>query len=300
MRRFRTALVLASTASALLLSACPPQADDDDSTRTIEPPPGCDLLALSNVVFDWAVTIEGEEYTEDTIEGLMKKVDVDYFPFAFFGSVTELGPLEGSTRTRLVVTQDPPAEKDPEFVAAVLQIDYLLPAPYSIPVLLGQGLGTELVMDISRGILVHGFRIYQSEDDGGELLFLVEPSNEGMVYTPGPGHPMFTLIETRDRACPNLRTDACASPYNLSLQFRVKPEEIDGPDGPSFELYPTETAPFTFLDGTYEVVNLWSYAYREISQEVNCQASYNWQLDRLSYMVMRTGDAPGDDDDSAE
>ena len=278
---------------APMLAACPSEGDDDDSARTIEPPEGCDLLALANVVFHWAVTIDGEEYTEDTIEGLMVDAGVTYFPFNFTGSVTELGPVEGSSNSRLVITQDPPEEPDPEFVASVLQIDYRLPAPYSIPVSLGQGLFSQLVMDISRGVLVHGFALVQSVDDGGELLFLVEPSNEGMVYAPGNGHPMFSRIDTRDRACPNTRNDpgACATPYNLSLQFVVKPEEVGGPDGESFELYPTENADFSFLGGAFQVVNLWSYAYREISQEANCQASYDWSLDRLSYMVLRTGSA---------
>ena len=285
------------------MGGCPESSVPDDDDQTIEPPEGCDLLALTNVVFDWAVTIEGEEYTEDTIEGLMVDAGVTFFPFNFVGSVTEAGVVPDSTNRRLGVTQDPPEEPDPEFQPAVLRVDYRLPDGYEIPVSLEQGLFAQLVMDISRGVLVHGFALAQSEEDGGELLFLAEPSNEGMVYTPGNGHPMFSGVGTRDRACPNTRNDpgACANPYNLSLEFVVKPEIEDGPDGPSFELYPTETGEFSYLGGRFQVVNLWSYAYREISQEANCQNSYDWSLDRFSYMLIRTGDAPlGDDDDSAE
>jgi len=307
MHRFRPVFVLAPLALLVPLTfvACPSEdTDDDDSDRTIAPPAGCDLLALTNVVFDWAVTIEGEEYTEDTIEDLMVEFGVDVFPFNFPGSITERAPIPDTTFTRIVITQDPPEEPDPEFQAMVLRIDYRLPDEYDIPVEVGQGVFSQMVMDISRGILVHGFAIVQSKDDGGEILFIAEPSNEGMVYTPGPNHPMFSVVETRDRACPNTRNDpgACANPYNLSLQFLVKPEEVDGPDGPAFELYPTETGEFTYLGGAFQVVNLWSYGYREISQEANCQNSYDWSLDRFSYMLIRTGAAPvpGDDDDAGE
>jgi hypothetical protein len=304
MRRFRSLLAIAP-AAFLLVVACDTEGDDDDTTnRTIDPPDGCDLLALSNVVFDWEVTIEGEVYTEDTIEELMIEFQVSVFPFNFTGSVTELGPVPDTSVTRLVITQDPPEEPDPEFDPSVLRIDYRLPDEYGIPVEVGQGVFSQMVMDITRGVLVHGFAIVQSDDDGGELLFLAEPSNEGMVYSPGPNHPMFNSVATRDRACPNTRNDtgACANPYNLSLQFLVKAEEVDGPKGPNFELYPTETADFTFGGGEFQVVNLWSYGYREISQEGNCQNSYDWSLDRFSYMLIRTGDAPasGDDDDSAK
>ena len=232
----------------------------------------------------------------------MEEAGATYFPFNFPGSVTEMAPIPDTTLARLVITQDPPEEPDPEFIAMVLRIDYRLPEPYAVPLVVGQGVFSQLVMDTGTGTLVHGFAIAQSKEDGGELLFLAEPSNEGMVYAPGNTHPMFTQIDPRDRACPNTRNDpgACANPYNLSVQFVVKPEELDGPDGPTFELYPTETADFTFLGGAFQVVNLWSYAYREISPAANCQNSYNWNLDRMSYMLIRTGDAPADDDDSAD
>jgi hypothetical protein len=104
-------------------------------------------------------------------------------------------------------------------------------------------------------------------------------------------------VTVRDRACPNLAALQCANPYNLSVEFETNvPGDDDDsaaskppPEPEHFELWPTEHRDFSVGDLGLRVVNVWSYAYREINPECT---GYDWSADRMSYFVIRSEFAP--------
>jgi hypothetical protein len=188
---------------------------------------------------------------------------------------------------------DDSAGDDPNWVRIV----YSLPLGYELPATLGEVLGVHTIIDYTSGELISGFSLWELVDGAGVLLFLAEPSDIGLAYAPGEFHPAFSSVTVRDRACPNLAALQCASPYNLSVEFEsVVPGDDDDsaaveppPEPEHFELWPTEHRDFHVGDLELRVVNVWSYAYREINPECT---GYDWTADRMSYFVIRREFAP--------
>ncbi len=294
----RMRLCAAFLVLSTVLVGCP-EGDDDDSTRTIPPPAGCDLPALSNTRFSFHLHFGGEEYPQAGLLDLMEEFDVDVFPFTFLpGIVTELGPAEEPGLMAITLTDNtpPPEGEDPPEDPNWIRITYELPLGYDLPVELNQQVASVTVLDVSSGDLVAAFGLWHELEDGTfQLLFMAEPSDAGLAFQPGDAHPMFASVELRDRACPNLYTlpTGCASAYNLSTQFEVLPEELeDGTviDGDSFELWPTEHRDFVYAGLELRAVNVWSFAFREIDPECNNQ--YDYSAQRASFFVTRTANAP--------
>ncbi|MEE2827898.1 MAG: hypothetical protein VX498_01815 [Myxococcota bacterium] len=262
----------------LALLGCPTDPGDDDD-QTIEAPAGCALPALSNVSFSFLIHYEGEDYAQADLLTLMEDFGATNFSFAFAPAVvTELGEDPDSNRLAITLTDNtPPPEgepppEDPNYVRIV----YELPLGYSLPVHLGQEMGSITGLDTSTGNLIAAFGLWEMlEDEAGEpyfeLLFLAEPSDLGNFWTPGPFHPVFAEVGLRDRACPNLNALQCASTYNLSMEFTTLDElDEDGnviAAGEDFELWPTEHADFSFMGLELRVVNVWSFTHREINPD---------------------------------
>jgi len=273
------------------LLACPTAGgDDDDSSPIIEPPDGCSNFALAGVTFDFNIHWFGVDYPQDDLQTLMEMQGIPTFQFPFEGRVVEFG-ADPEQAGKMAVTveenepEDPPDDWTPNWIRMV----YELPLGYELPVAMGQDLLAWLAMDISSGQLVHGFAMVESADDGGNLLFLAEPSTTGMVLSPGPSHPFFQVVDPVDRACPNLTEFQCAKLYNLAIRFQVRAEEPDGPLGETFELWPTEVQDFTLGEVEFRAVNVWSYTHREINEECT---GFDWAADRMSYFVTRTAASP--------
>jgi hypothetical protein len=293
-------LVLLASAALLLLTGCP-TGDDDDSARTIPPPEGCDNPSLSNVSFQFLIHFAEVDYPQNELVSLMTDVwQTDLFSFPFTPAIiTELGPDPDTGRMAVTFTDNTPPPKggeppeDPNFVRIV----YELPLGYELPVALGDSVASVVVLDLTQGDLIAAFGLWKELEDGFELLFLAEPADAGMAWAPGPYHPVFAQVATRDRACPNLNViGECASTYNLALQFEVHPEPVEEGDvevpGPSLELWPTEHADFTLVGLDLRVVNVWSFTHREINPD--CTNPYDFSAERFSWFVTRTSASPAD------
>jgi hypothetical protein len=286
-------------ALSAMLVGCPPT-DDDDSSRTIPPPAGCSFPALANTRFSFNIHFDGEDYPTKRLLDLMAKFEVPVFSFTFVpGIVTELGPDEetGLLAVTLTDSTPPPDGEPPPEDPNSIRIVYELPLGYDLPVEIGQRVAAITVLDISSGDLVAAFGLWEElEDATFELLFLAEPSDLGLAFTPGDSHPLFASVETRDRACPNLYTlpTGCASAYNLSLQLEVLPDTPEEGEeevpGDSFELWPTEHRDFVRNGIELRVVNVWSFTFREIDPE--CNNPYDFTAQRASFFVTRTANAP--------
>lgn len=268
----------------LALAACAEEGDDD-SDRVIPPPEGCSNQSFQNVAFDFNIHFAGTDYPQDELVLLLQAEGITFFPFAFPGVVTEFGPDPDDASYRAITIEatapegEPPPE-DPDFV----RIRYVLPPGYEMPVTLGQEVISEVVLDSTTGVLHRAFRVHESEEDGAALLFLTEPSETGLVYAPGEDHPVFATVAARDRACPNLRTQPCGSQYNLSVQFVAHPP-TEGEPGAAMELWPAESADFTAGGFDFQVVSVWSYAFREIDPD--CTNGFDYDVDRFTYFVVR-------------
>ena len=276
---------------AALLLGCPPAGgDDDDSARYIPPPSGCNLTALDTVVFRFHIHFGGIEYPQDGLVDLLASGGWTNFLFPFDGAVTELGEDEDTNLLAVTVTQtaaegDPPPD-DPNW----LRITYQLPMNYELPASLGQALRAELNLDLTAEDLIKAFALYElSADADPALVFFAEPTELGMAYVPGEFHPLFDSVELRDRACPNLTEQPCASKYNLALEFRTQIDEETGAGGETFELWPTESRDFAIGGPSYRAVNAWSYTHREIQECVN---PYDFTAQRKSFFVTRSDFAP--------
>lgn len=268
-----------------LLAACPTADDDDDSTPLIEPPAGCSNLALSGVTFRFFLRFAGTDYPQDALEDLLVANGGGTLGLPIEGEVTQLeaDPDDPDT-TLLTITELPPEDPPEDWEPNWLQIETELPDGYALPATLGETMGVHFQMDLTTPQLALGFALLDAVDDGGGVRFLAEPSNVKFVYPVGPTHPFFTTVEGVDRACPNLTEFQCAKLYNLAMRFQVRPAEPDGPLGDAFELWPTETNQFALGESSYEVVNVYSYTHREISD--GC-TGYDWAAERLSYFVIR-------------
>ncbi len=283
-------------ALALSLVACPP-GDDDDSARTIPPPAGCDLPALSNTSFTFHIHYAGEEYPQHELVSLMEELQLPVFAFTFAPAiVTEFGEDPDSNLLALTLTDStpPPEGEDPPEDPNWVRIVYELPLGYTLPIEVGDAIGSVTVLDISQGSLIAAFGLWEETPEGEfKLLFMAEPSDAGMAWTPGPQHPVFNAVETRDRACPSLARLTCASSYNLSLQMEVLStldDEGNEIAGDSFELWPTEHQDFVLGDLELRAVNVWSFTHRDIDPE--CSNQYDFSAERFSYFVTRTAASP--------
>ncbi len=270
---------------------CPSGGDDDDATPVIQPPAGCSNFSLSGVTFDFNIHWFGTDYLQDDLLALMEGQEgFTTFQFPFEGKVVELGPApEQSGKMAVKVEELPPEEPGDDWEPNWLRVVYELPLGYELPVAMDQELLAFVAMDITSGSLVHGFAMVESADDGGNLLFLAEPSTTGLVLRPGSSHPFFQVVEPVDRACPNLTEFQCAKLYNLAIRFQVRAEEPEGPLGETFELWPTEVKDFVLGDVEFRAVNVWSYTHREINQECT---GFDWAQDRMSFFVTRTAASP--------
>ena len=290
----RFLLVLAAVLSSSLLSACP--SDDDDSDRVIEPAEGCSYPALENVSYQFLIHWFEEDYPQDQ---LIELVGDGLFSFQFLPAVvTELGPapdVPGSMAITLTDATEPPPGEDPPEDPNYVRIVYQLPLGYELPATLGDRMAAWVILDLTSGELINSFSLWEElEDQSFALSFLAEPSDAGMAFAPGPNHPVFKRVATRDRQCPNLTGYPCASPYNLSLDFEVNPtqdEEGNETPGESFELWPTEHHDIVLADLELRVVNVWSFAWREIDEDC-LEGYYDYSRERLSYFVTRTSHAP--------
>lgn len=290
--RFLSAVALA------LLAGCP--ADDDDSSHTIEPPEGCTLPAMENVNFEFTIHWEQEDYSQEGLLDLMAEIDLPVFSFQFLpAKVTELGPaadLDGWMAITLTDNTPPPKGGEPPEDPNYVRIVYQLPLGYELPAVIDQEMATWVILDITRGDLISAFSLWEQVGEEFFLSFLAEPSDAGMAFAPGPDHPLFERIDTRDRQCPSLGLFPCAKPYNLSVEFEVlaepPPEGQDPAPGEVFELWPTQHRDFVLAGMELRVVNVWSFAWREIDPD--CTNPYDYTRDRLSYFVTRTASSPAE------
>ncbi len=269
----------------LFVAACGAPSDDDSTPPEIPPPEGCSNQAFDTVTFDFNIHFGGLDYPQDVLLELLVSAGVEVFPFPFPGRVTELGPAaDAPGRMAFTVTAEaapgnPPLE-DPDAVRVI----YSLPNEEELPIEFDQEVIVEVLLDSSRGPLLRAFRIHESEADGAALLFLAEPSEVGLAYVPGTNHPVLSNVQERDRACPALRSNPCASSYNLSVAFTVHDEE-DGTPGEAFELYPGEREDFDLVGLPFTLVNVWSYAFREIDPD--CANGFDYDVARYTFYVTR-------------
>lgn len=275
---------------AVLLLGCAAAGDDDDSARVIPPPSGCNLTALSTVVFQFHIHYGGIDYPQGELVDLLASGGWTTFVFQFGGLVTELGDDTNPNTLAVTVTEAAPEGEEPLEDPNWLRVSYQLPLGYELPVAFGQPLGVELNLDLSSEDLISAFALYELPEEADPvLLFLAEPSELGMAYPPGDLHPLFDSVEMRDRACPNLTEQPCASKYNLSLEFRTRTDADTGEGGEAFELWPTESRDFSLGGPSFRVVNAWSYTHREIQECVN---PFDFTAKRKSYFVTRTDWSP--------
>jgi hypothetical protein len=292
MLRFRT--VLTAALALTLLPACPP-GDDDDSDRVIEPAEGCSYPALENVSYEFLIHWYEEDYPQDR---LIELIGDGAFSFQFLPAVvTELGPAPdrpGMMAITLTDATEPPEGEDPPEDPNYVRIIYQLPLGYELPAAQGDRMAAWVILDMTGGELINSFSLWEEVEEGVfTMSFLAEPSDAGMAFAPGPNHPVFERVAPRDRQCPNLTAFPCASPYNLSLQFEVRPavdDEGNETPGDAFELWPTEHRDFVFQELELRVVNVWSFAWREVNDD--CTNPYDYSRERLSYFVTRTSHAP--------
>jgi hypothetical protein len=275
---------------AALMLGCAPAGDDDDSARTIPPPDGCSLTSLSTVVFQFHIHWGGVEYPQGELIDLLNAQGFDSFVFPFGGEVTEFGPDPDSNFQALTVTELAPEDTEPLEDPNWLRVVYQLPLGYTLPTSLAAPAGVELNLDLSGEDLIAAFSLWDLPPDGDpEIAFLAEPTDLGMAYAPGPDHPFFESVSLRDRACPNLTEQPCASTYNLSIEFRTKQNDDATAGGDTFELWPTEAMDFDLGGPSYRVVNAWSFTHREIQDCVN---PYDFTAERKSFFVTRSEAAP--------
>jgi hypothetical protein len=277
---------------AVMLLACPSgtSGDDDDSDRVIPPPSGCNLTALSTVVFQFHIHWAGEEYPQDELVDLLTGLGYESFVFPFGGVVTELGEDPDSNFLAVTLTEMAPEGEEPLKDPNWLRVVYQLPLGHELPVSLDQNAGVELNLQLAGEALISGFALYDlPEDADPELLFLAEPSDLGMAYEPGDSHPLFDSVQLVDRACPNLTETSCASVYNLLLSVRTKVDEETGTGGDLLEVWPTESVDFSIDGPSYTLVNAWSFTHREVQE---CNNGYDFSAERKSFFVIRSEFAP--------
>ena len=292
MLRFRPILV--ATLALALLPACP-GGDDDDTDRVIEPAAGCSNTALTNVNYEFLIHWAEEDYPQDELIDL---IGGGSFSFQFLPAVvTEFGPDPERPEMQAITLTDasePPEGEEPPDAPNYVRIVYELPLGYELPTKIDDRMAVWVILDMSTGELINSFSLWEELEDGSfKLSFLAEPSDAGMAFTPGPYHPVFARIETRDRQCPNSWGTECASSYNLAVQFEVLTlvdDEGNETPGDAFELWPTEHRDFILADLELRVINVWSYAWREVS--ANCTNPYDYSRDRMSYFVTRTTHSP--------
>jgi len=276
--------------AATLLIACPTAADDDDSTPLIEPPEGCSNFSLSGVTFDFFLRFGGVDYPMDGLEDLMVLNGWQQIGLPIEGKVVRVDTDPGDDDKRIVRVETlPPDEPEDDWEPDWLEITAELPPGYDLPAVLDEEMVAFFQMDLSSGSLISGFALLDSPDDGGALRFLAEPSTLGFAFPANNNHPFFTSIDAVDRGCPNLTEFQCAKLFNLAVRFTPQPVTPEGPANDPFELWPTDTAEFTIGESVYEVVNVFSYTHREISDACT---GFDWAADRMSYFVTRVGTAP--------
>ncbi len=292
MRRFPSflAALLIGCASTVCLIGCAPAGDDDDSARVIPPPDGCNLTALSTVVFQFHLHWGGVDYPQGELVDLLNSLGFSEFVFPFVGQVTELGDDPDSNFQAITAMEVAPKGEEPLKDPNWLRVTYQLPLGYDLPVAFGDPLGVELNLNLSGEHLIAAFSLWDLPEDGDpSILFLAEPSELGMAYAPGDDHPLLQSVTLRDRACPNLTETNCASVYNLSLDVTSRLSEDGSAGGESFELWPTESTDFGIGGPEYRFVNAWSYAHREVQ---NCNNGYDYTAQRKSFFITRSEFAP--------
>jgi len=319
-RRLRSSIASLTTflaIASLVLSvglaggACNSSPNDDDDDRVIPPPDGCTNTSLENVTFQITIHWAGLDYPPDELDSLVASWNPPSLSFPFLGLVTEKGEDPESSHHAITLTEQPPPGEPPSDDPNWVRIVYSMPLGYDVPGSLGEDIGVHLIIDYTTGVLLSGFSLWEVQEDGaGTLMFLAEPSDVGLAYPPGADHPAFQEITTRDRACPNVNALQCASAYNLSVTFETRAPETgddddsaggddddDSADSPltweveRFELFPTEHKDFTVDGLDLRVVNVWSYAYREVNPDCT---GFDWTANRFSYFVTRTDASPPD------
>ncbi|HCP47078.1 MAG TPA: hypothetical protein DIU15_13615 [Deltaproteobacteria bacterium] len=301
------ALTFVALMVALAGGACDATPSDDDDDRVIPPADGCSNTSLENVTFELTIHWAGEDYPPDQLASLVASWNPPALNFPFLGLITEKGDDPDSNRKAITLTEQPPPDSPPIDDPNWVRIVYSMPLGYDLPGTLGEEIGVHTIIDYTTGVLLSGFSLWEILEDGsGALMFLAEPSDVGLAYLPGEEHPAFQGIEVRDRACPNANALQCASAYNLSVTFETRApatgddDDSSGDDDDSsdaslsweverFELFPTEHKDFTVDGLDLRVVNVWSYAYREVNPDCT---GFDWDAERFSYFITRTDAAP--------
>lgn len=273
------ALSAAALTATMGFAGCPAA---PDPPPPVEPPAGCDAEGLLSVRLGFSITFGEDIYTVDDWLASMADAGVERYEAAFVGMVAALTDENGQRTIRI---EPPPPEDDgkgdddddsgdddddsaAEDETPFITLETRLPSGYEIPVQEGQLIAFLLGINAAHDKPRTAFRIMEfDEEEGapGALLFYAEPgSNEqgfydGMAYD-GEELPsgVFTQAGPEDYGCPVKAPSACGDLFNLALSFETM-------EGEAIELWPGETAVFASGEQMLEVVNVWSYDWRDVT-----------------------------------
>jgi len=261
-----------------LAGGCPGEGDDDDDTTVVEPEE-CENFGLENILYSFEFTepenANGFDGTDDGYwTEVARELANDGDPtndVLAFGLEFIVGSHEPDG-TRHVLTLDM-GEGEDRFLW--LDFEYYLPQGRTIPANVGETVVWYFIWNFSN--IDYPSTTALITDVDGIVLFYGEPGANGIAldnddrfYDPGwdynpTANPFFENVVPNGVGCsPTLELD-CGNQYNLQVQYYTWDQQ-------NLLLWPGESSNFEVaysdeIVEEYEIINVWSYDWSDVSCE---------------------------------
>ncbi len=258
-----------------LAAGCPGEGDDDDDTIGPEPE-GCENFGLDNILysftfdepenangFDGTDDAYWTDYARELADDGEPLNDVLYFALEF--AVSGHDPDGNGHLLSLAYGGDKPF--------LWLDFEYYLPQGRTIPTEVGDTVVWYFIWNFSS--IDYPSTTAMITDADGLVLFYGEPGANGIAldnddrfydpvwdYNP-TANPFFENVVPNDVGCSPMIELDCGDQYNLQVQYYTWEQQ-------SLLLWPGESSSFevAYSDDVveqYEIINVWSYDWRDVS-----------------------------------
>ena len=274
----RTQTIFCCGALLGALAGCPGEGDDDDDTVGPEPEE-CENFGLDNILYSFVFTEPENAYGYDGTDDeywtdLAREFTNDGDPVndvLYLGLEFTVGAHDPEGNGQMLTLNIGEGED----LLLWMDFEYYLPQGRTIPVAVGDAVVWYFIWNFSN--LDYPSTTAWITDVEGKLLFYGEPGANGIAldnddrfydpvwdYNP-TANPFFENVVPNDIGCSPILELDCGAQYNLQVQYYTWDQQI-------MPLWPGESGIFevAYSDETvveYEIINVWSYDWRDVSCE---------------------------------